>query len=199
MKKIIILVVILVIGVGVWWKYSSYVKGVKEGPQGDPVRTVKTFMDASVKFSGLLWSEEVKEELRRDLKEWQERTEQRKKEIPENLKKYGMEDPSGLFREKDLGKATLSALCIFHFESFSLQEKSIEKDRATIEVSFQPLDVFGIEKIGEKLGVPKREGKKEPVSVIFHLKRYWYRWYIVDVGGEVEKMTKAVRRLRRLR
>ena len=76
MKKLITLVVILVIILGGWWKYSSYVKGIKQGVQGDPVRTVNSFMNTAVKLSNLFWNEEEREAFRRELEEWKKQAEE---------------------------------------------------------------------------------------------------------------------------
>jgi len=198
MRKLITLVVILVIGLGIWWRYSSYVNSIKKSVQGDPVRTVNSFMDATVKFSNLLWNEEVKEALKKDLKKWIEQAEEEgKEEIPESFKKYGIENPSRLFENKRYGKAAAGVISFFQFDSFSVEKTEIEEDSAIIEVKFLPQDFMGIGKIMDNLDVPKRERKEKPVFVPFHLKKHWHRWYIVDIRGELEKLTEATYKLRK--
>lgn len=200
MKKLISLVVILVIILGVWWKYSSYVKGIKEGVQGDPVRTVNSFMDAAVKFSTLLWNEEEREAIRKDLEKWQKGVEEGgKEETPESFKKYGIQDPSRLFENRQYGKAAAAILCLFQFDSFSIEKREIEEDSAKIEVKFLPQDILGIGKIMAEAGVPKGERKEKPVYIPFHLKKHRHRWYIVGVRGELEQGIEATYRLRKYR
>ncbi len=198
MKRLIIFLVILGIGLGVWWKYSSYVKSIEESVQGDPTRTVNAFMNTVTKLSGLIWNEEEREALLSDIKKWQS-AEEGEEEIPESLKEYGIENPAPLFKEGEFGKVVASSICLFHFESFSVEETEIEGSNATVEVKFLPLDILGIGKIAAKLGAPQRQRKKEPVSVLFYLERHWRRWYIVGIGGELEKLAKASYRLRKLR
>jgi len=198
MKKLIaLLIVILVIILGAWWKYHSYVKGIKEGPQGDPVRTVNSFMNATEKFSNLIWDEEEREAFLKLLEEWKSKAEEGEEEAArEALQEYGIEDPSRLFEDRKYGKAAASILCLYQFDSFSIERPEIEKDKAIIEVKFLPQDILGIGQIMAAHGVPQRETKKEPILIPFHLKKHRHRWYIVEVKGELEPAIEAARRLR---
>lgn len=197
MKKFITLLVILAIILGVWWKYSSYVKSIKEGVQGDPVRTVNSFMNTTVKFSNLLWNEEEREAALKELEKWRKAAEEGEEEAArEALKKYGIEDPSRLFKNKKYGKASVGVICFFQFDSFTTEKRELGEDSAIIEVKFLPQDILGIGKIMAELGVPKGESKKKPIFIPFHLRKHWHRWYIVDVKGELEPAIDAAYRLR---
>ncbi len=79
MKKIVIFLLILLLGIGGWWKYSSYVKTIKESVQGDPAKTVDAFMANVVKISDLIWDKEKRENLTKELKGWLESAEKGKK------------------------------------------------------------------------------------------------------------------------
>ena len=176
MKKLITLVVILVIILGGWWKYSSYVKGIKQGVQGDPVRTVNSFMNTAVKFSNLFWNEEEREAFRRELEEWKKQAEEGEEEAAlESFKEYGLKDPSHLFKNREYGKAVATILCFFQFDSHSIEKREIEEDSAKIEVKFLPQDFMGIGKIMAEAGVPQREKKEKPVFIPFHLKKHRHR------------------------
>jgi hypothetical protein len=197
MKKLITLIVILVIILGVWWKYYSCVKGIKEGHQGDPVRTVHSFMNTAEKFSTLIWDEEEREAFLKLLEEWKSKAEEGEEEAArEALREYGIEDPSRLFENRKYGKAAAGILCLYQFDSFSIEKREIEEDKAVIEVEFLPQDILGIGQIMAARGVPQRETKKEPILIPFHLKKHWHRWYIVEVKGELEPAIDAAQRLR---
>jgi len=199
-KKLITLVVILVIILGGWWKYSSYVKEIKQGVQGDPVRTVNSFMNTAVKFSNLFWNEEEREAFRRELEEWKKQSEEGEEEASlESFKEYGLKDPSHLFKNSEYGKAVATILCFFQFDSYSIEKTEIEEDSAKIEVKFLPQDFMGIGKIMAEASVPQRERKKKPVSIPFHLKKHRHRCYIVGIKGELERFTEATYRLRQYR
>jgi len=188
MKKVIALVVIVALAVTLWAIHFSYVRRATRSVQGDPARAVEAFMDSAAKLSGLMWDEQTRE----NLTKWTKGSEEEKKQL---LEKYKMEDPRRFFQDEGFARAVVSALCIFHFDSFSLKQTEVEEGTARVTVQFLPLDVFGIRKTVRRLGAPERETKKEPVSVPFHLERHWHRWYIVDVGGELEQLAKSFHKL----
>jgi len=190
MKKLVGLIVIVVIAFVIWTAYSARMNRIKEGVQGDPVRTVKSFMNTAVKLSGLMWDEEKREALKADLEKWKESD-----EIPPTLKEYGIEDTSRLFSDEQYGKAVTGIISMHAFDSFSVDRQTVEEDTATVYVSFLPTDFLGIRDTISALGAPPGETRKEPVSVPFYLKKRGYRWYIVEIRGELAEAARAFRRL----
>ncbi len=199
MKKIVIFLLVLLLGIGGWWKYSSYVKTIKESVQGDPAKTVDAFMANVVKISDLIWDKEKRENLTKELKGWLESAEKGKKKpkgIPESLKEYGFkQDPRTLFENERLGKAALSAFAISRYKSYSLGKVNIKGNTAEVELKVLVSDVLGLGTIISKLGAPRQKMKKEPTTIPFTLKKQFHRWYITDIGGIEGRLADAIYRM----
>jgi hypothetical protein len=189
-----IVVVVLVAAAG-WWAYSSHIDSIKNGPQGDPVRTVETFMNTVQTFSGLLWKADVQENLRRDLEAWQQASKDGDAEMPESLKQLGMADPAPLFSDERFGKNVLGSLVLFEFDSYSVQRTSIRDDSATVHVSFVPLDIMGMRSAMSGLGAQQSTLGDKPVEARFELKKHWHTWRIEDMGGQAADLTRPFRGL----
>ena len=128
MKKIVLFLLVLLLGVGGWWKYSSYLKRIESSAQGDPAKTVDAFMHNVIKISELMWEKEKRENLAKELKGWLEsakKTGKKQKEMPEGLREYGFkQDPRTLFKNERFGKAALSAFAISQYKSYSLGKEN---------------------------------------------------------------------------
>jgi hypothetical protein len=190
MKKLVGLIVIAVIAFVIWTAYTARISRIREGVQGDPVRTVKSFMNTAVKLSGLMWDEEKREALKADLEKWEEGD-----ELPPSLEEYGIEDTSRLFSDESYGKAVAGIVCLYNFDSFSVEDQTVEEDAAMVQVSFLPTDILGLRDTVAALGAPPGETTNEPISVPFYLKKRGYRWYIVEIRGELAEAARAFRRL----
>ncbi len=199
MKKIVIFLIVFLLGIGGWWKYSSYVKRIENSVQGDPAKTVDAFMDNVMKISDLMWDKDKRENLTKELKGWMESAEKGKKkpkEIPEGLKEYGFkQDPRTLFKNERLGKAALSAFAISRYKSYSIGKVNVEGNTAEVELKVLVSDVLGLGAIISKLGAPRPKMKKEPTSIPFTLKKQFHRWYITDIGGTEGKLADAMYRM----
>lgn len=191
------LVLILVVAVAIWGVYAAYVSRIESGPQGDPVRAVEAFMNATAKVSTLLWDEQALESLRNDLKAWQEAAKEGDAEMPESLKNYGLEDLSGLFTDERYGKAALTALSLYHFDSFSADPSHVGENTATVTVTFIPHDFMGLRRTVSQLGAPESPRREEPVTARFQLKKKWHAWYIEDIQGQMTDVIGGFERLRR--
>ena len=186
------LIALVVIALVIWTAYSSRIRSIKEGVQGDPVRTVNSFMNTAKTLSGLMWDEEKREALKADLEKWKESD-----EIPPTLKEYGIEDTNRLFSNEEYGKAAAGIICLHHFDSFSVENQTVEEDTATVDVSFLPTDVLGLQNLISALGAPQGQTRDKPISVPFYLRKRGHRWYIVEIRGELANPIDAARRLRR--
>ncbi len=196
-KKITGLIVLVAIALAIWGLYSSNVKKIRESPQGDPVRTVEALMDAVVKASGLLWDEQKRDAMEKDMQELKASAQSGDEDVPPDIfEKYAIESPARLFKDERFGKAAAGSLCIFHIESFSIKETKTGEHSATVTVEFLPKDVFGLKKAISKLGAPTPEQPAKPVVVPFYLEKSRRRWYIVDITGELEPVIKAAHKLR---
>lgn len=197
MKKLIASGIVVAVAVALLLAWSAHVRKISRGVQGEPVRAVNAFMDTVKTISCLLWDEKERESTARDLKQWLKALEEGKKQDPpESLSKYRLEDPNRFFRNRRLAKGVMTALAIFHFESFSAEQARIQEDRATVNVEFLPTDVLGIGKAIARLGAPEQQKRNKPVRVVFTLEKHRHRWYIVEVGGELAEPIKAFSRLR---
>jgi len=197
MAKPVNLVLILVVAVAIWGVYAAYVSRIESGPQGDPVRAVKAFMDAAVKVSNLLWNEQVQESLRKELQAWQQSAKEGDAEMPESLRSYGLEDPSRLFADESFGRGALTAFSLYYFDSYSADRTHLGKETATVQVSFTPYDFMGIRRTVSQLGAPEGPRPQEPMTARFQLQKTWRGWYIKDIQGEPAEAASAFERLRR--
>jgi len=181
----------------IWSVYTAHVNEIKNGVQGDPVRTVETFMNVVTGMSTLMWNEERQEDLRREMDEWEASADRLSVEdVKEELKEYGIENVHDLFEEERLAKGTLSALCLHEIESFTIDRTQVNEDNATVTVSFRSKGVLGLDKVIDSLGAPNPAKQRQPISVPFYLEKRRYRWRIVDVRGEMADPIKAMRKLR---
>jgi len=194
MKKLIALVVVVMVLAAVWWASRS--RREASASMSDPLQTVNGFMQTAAKVSRLMWDESAKEDIGTALKDLEEG---RTKEARAVLRKYDIEDPALFFEDEELGRASLTALCTFRFESFSVQQQNREGNTATVRVEFPPSDILGLTKTLEELGAPPPQMKEEPVVVVFDLERGRGGWKIARVAGELQRLTKAVYKLRKLR
>lgn len=197
MKKLISFIIILGIVFGVWWKHTSNVKSAKKSVQGEPARTVKAFMDVTVKMSNLIWKEEERSTVLKDLKEWQKATEEgKKKEIPESFKKYGIEDPARFFKKEKYGKSSLSILALYEYQSYSVGEPKVDGNKAEVGMTFLSSDFMGLGKAVSNLaGKQVMQPRKEPLTIPFYLEQHRYKWYIVDIGGKEGELIRASHRM----
>jgi len=186
MKKLISFIIILGIVAGVWWKHTSYVKRVKKSAQGESARTVKAFMDTVVKMSDLIWKEEERSTVLKDLKEWKKTTDEgKKKEIPESFKKYGIDNPARFFKKEKYGKSALSILALYEYKSYSVGEPKVDGNKAEVTMTFLSIDFMGLGKAVSSLaGKQVMQHRKEPITIPFSLEQHRYKWYIVNIGGK---------------
>ena len=197
MKKAVAVLVVAALALLVWRQYAVLVRKVREGPQGEPVRAVSVFMDTTAKLSTLLWNADEREGVKKGLDEWKRASEKDDDaDLPEVLKKYGMVNPTPLFADPRYGKAAMTILCFYQFDSFSVATSDVGEERAVVTVEFLPQDILGLGSLLAKRGAPAGEMKKEPVSIPFHLEKRGHRWHIVEMGGQVGKAVTAARKLR---
>jgi len=193
-KKIIVLLLILAAAVG----FRHYKNKIESSVQKDPVQTVNAFMETAEKLSGLIWDESEKKVLLSEMKKWSKASKKEgERGLPESFKKYDIEDSTKMFKDRGLGKTALSTFCLFRFSSFTVGEAEITPTSAKVKVKFMPDDFLGFGKTIKKLGVPEQEKRKAPSVIPFHLKKYGFKWYIVDIGGLEGKLIRASYRLRR--
>jgi hypothetical protein len=196
MGRTVNVIIVVAVAAGGWWAYSSYVNGIKNGPQGDPERAVRTFMETAQTFSGLLWNSEVQASIRRDLEAWEKASEEGDAEMPESLRELGLEDPRPLFRDERLGKAALGTFSLFSFDSYSIGRTNVRKDNtATVYVSFAPYDFMGMRQALSGLGSQQDMFQQKPVDARFELRKRWHAWEIEKLEGQVTDLTRAFRRL----
>lgn len=195
-KPTAFIVVIAVIAAGVGYAYWSHVNEIRQGPQGEPVRCVETFMGTAQKISALLWDEQVRDELKADLRRWTSAKEEGERSLPESLEQYGLHDPDTFFKKERFGRATVSALCLFHFTSYDVQPARIGSATASVDVTFTPLDVLGLRRLTTSLGVPQQAQEPKPVRARFRLRKYGHAWYIDGIEGELSQAISAFGRLR---
>ncbi len=191
MKRFNSLIVLGVILLAALLIYANHLNKIKARRQHDPAEAVAAFMDAAIKISNLLWDEATREALRRDLKAWREG-----EELPEGLARYGLKDPSHLFRDPRFGKAAFSTVCLYQFDSYDLRPAPSAAGKATVQVSFLPQDFMGLQKLTSALGVPRTERDPQPVNARFRLEKHWGAWYIVGVEDEMAEAITAFGRLR---
>ncbi|MEA1995173.1 MAG: hypothetical protein U9N18_03345 [Campylobacterota bacterium] len=197
MKKLISFIIILGIVAGVWWKHTSYVKSVKNSVQGEPARTVKAFMGTVVKMSNLIWKEEERNIVLKDLKAWSRATEEgKKKEIPESFKKYGIDNPARFFKKEKYGKSALSVLVLYEYKSYSVDELKVDGNKAEVGMTFLSSDFMGLGKAVSNLaGKQVMQHRKKPLTIPFYLEQHRYKWYIVDIGGKEGDLIRASHRM----
>ena len=197
MKQIVKLVAFIVIAFVAWSAYIAHVNKIERSDQGDPVRTVTAFMDAAAKASNLIWDEDRQQALKSDVDQWEKQADQLKMDdVKGDLKEYGLEQTSHLFREEKLAKATFTTLCFYQIESFSAEKTSGNENEAVVAVRFTPKSVLGLDKLISALGGPPSKGEHQPISAQFNLERRRRRWYIVEVHGELGSAINASGRLR---
>jgi len=191
-KLIGILAAAAALGLGLWWYAATRSPGV----QGDPESTVTAFMSRSAAMSSLLWDEDTRQELKDALNQWRKGGEGKEvDQARKTLKEYGIEDITPLFADERYAMAADGAFCFYHFDddSFAIASSTAREETATVEVAFQPKDVFGLNRAMAALGVPGSARQPEPISVPFHLKKRRGKWYIEDIGGQLGKGIAAVR------
>ena len=197
MSKLVGVAVVAVgLGVGAWWYSTTRSPGV----QGDPESTVTAFMTRSAAMSSILWDEDTQQELKDALDQWRQNDEGEEAErARKTLKEYGIEDVSPLFQDEEYARAAAGGFCFYYFDqdSFAIVSSAGREETATVEVAFQPKDVFGLNRAMAALGVPGSSRQPEPIAVPFRLKKRRGKWYIEDIGGQLGKAVSAVRLLQR--
>lgn len=195
-KSVGLVVVAVALVLGLWWYAATRSPGV----QGDPASTVTAFMTRSAAMSSILWDEDTQQELKDALDQWRQDDEGEEAErARKTLKEYGIEEVSPLFKDEDYARAASGGFCFYYFDqdSFAIVSSAGREEAATVEVAFQPKDVFGLNRAISALGVPGSSRQPEPMIVPFRLKKHRSKWYIEDIGGQVGKAVSAVKLLQR--
>jgi hypothetical protein len=183
MKKIVILIVLLVVALGGWWKYRAAVREAEAGDQGDPVRAFQAFMDGVMKLNRMTsgpgetqpGAQTTPAEAAKPA-EPVDAAEQRRQAERNVLR---------LFEEEQVGRKTTAACGAYRFDSYNITDKKIAEDTATVTVQFQPTDIPGLKKQMMDLGAPNIAVPLKLMVSPFILKKSWHRWYIVEVSGDL--------------
>lgn len=200
MKKIIGIIILFGIILGGYFKYNSYIKKVKNSVQGSPESTVEEFLKICEKWSNLLWKENEKEKIIGLMKEMSKVKEERDKEklnqIKEQILSLGLVDPSYLFKKGNYGMVALNTFALHEFGWYKLNEaKPIEKNKAEVYVEFCPKDFIGLGSLIQSF--TGKEQRIEPQKIPFYLQKRRYKWYIVDIGGQIGNLINASYRLKK--
>ena len=197
MSKLVGVAVVAVgLAAGAWWYSTTRSPGV----QGDPESTVTAFMTRSAAMSSILWDEDTQQELKDALDQWRQKDEGEEAErARKTLKEYGIEDVSPLFQDEEYARAAAGGFCVYYFgqDSFAIASGTAREETATVEVAFQPKDIFGLNRTMAALGVPGSSRQPEPMTVPFRLRKHGRKWYIEDIGGQLGQAISAVRLLER--
>lgn len=203
MKKIIGFIILIGIIFGIWFKYSLYVKKIKEGVQGKPESTVEEFLKISEKWSKVLWGEKEREkvmEIRNLIKEMEEVKEDDKEKInkiKEQLASLELQNPSYLFKSENYGLSALSCFMLYKFGGYKIiKTKETENNKAEIGVEFSPVDFMGLGSFMENI-TGKKQKRATPENIYFHLEKKRYRWYIVNIEGRITRLIDALYKFRK--
>jgi len=199
-KKLIGFVIVIVIALVIWGRYSSSVKNAKEGPQGTPEKTVANFMSAAEKMSNLIWEEEENTKVKELLSEWKNVDAEDKgkhKQMQEKFKAIGIENPAPFFKDEKYAKTAFGVFCLFDFGDYEINEASIENNKATLNILFAPADFMGLKSSVGKMMTQKPSQKPAPSQIPFYLERKFYRWYITEIGGKEGELIDTTNKLRK--
>jgi hypothetical protein len=202
MKKLTAIVCIACIIAGVvFWRRAADRKAAIDGPQGDPVRSVTALMDAAAKLSMSAYDDETREKLEAQVAELEKQgVDASSDEARDVAEKYGLTSTKELFADENLAGAVQGALLFMKFDSFEITDSKITEDKATVTVSVMPQDVLGINAAIEKqTGASAPKVRKDPMSLVFHLTKNRYRWYITEVGGDLREPVRLFKRLKGVR
>lgn len=194
MRGLIVFILIVLIGVGAWNYFQM--KRLEDVPT-DVYLTIETFMKTTKKMSNLIWDEEKRDALKKDLEEWSKAEDRTK--LPENFKEYQIGDVTTLFLDRRYGKAALTTLCFYEVDSFNIKDIEIETTKARANVEFITSDFLGLGRVFSKLEARKQGERIRPTLITFRLKNQKGHWFIDKLEGEVAKLIDSLYRYHSLR
>ncbi|MEO0072976.1 MAG: hypothetical protein ABIK10_06070 [candidate division WOR-3 bacterium] len=203
MKKLIaIFLVIFIIVIGLV-KYHTYKRQAECGPQGSPKKAVATFMENVIKLSNLLWDPATQAQAESLLNELENsnKNQEALQRLNEKLLALGITNPAYLFKDQEYGKAAVAALAFYKFDTWSINEITVDNSYATLEVQIVTSDFLGLKSLVAPLLSEKAQKSMEPntSTETFNLEKRLHKWYIVKILGPQTRLINALDRLRRLR